>query len=214
MADYSTKSSDLPSVLNALLKGKAITSGKLANQINIPRATINNIVQGKTTDPRASTLEAIANYFEISVDQLLGKTNSKNNESDVVPQKLIPVISWDRISSRDHIISNLRSYQDIATIPIDINLEGNQFAMQVIGDAMWPQFEEGSILVIDPNKQPKNRDFVIAHIKQNEDIIFRQLYTEGHTYVLKAFNSVFPSLVMANGDFIIGTVIQTRNEYV
>lgn len=214
MTNDSANTNSLSGVLNTLLKDKAITSGKLANQINVPRATINNIVQGKTTDPRASTLEAIANYFEISVDQLLGKTSYKSNETDVVPQKLVPIIPWSQIGEKDYIMNNFKAEQDIATIPIDINLEGKQFAMQVIGDAMWPQFEEGSIIIIDPNKIPKNRDFVVANIKQKEDVLFRQLYTEGHTYILKAFNSVFPSLVMADQDFIIGTVIQTRNEYV
>ncbi|PIQ43216.1 MAG: hypothetical protein COV52_01745 [Gammaproteobacteria bacterium CG11_big_fil_rev_8_21_14_0_20_46_22] len=201
-------------VLTRLLKEHKITSAKLAERISTPRATITNIAKGRTTDPRISTLEAIASYFDISVDQLLGKeTISQQNIADTVTQRLIPVITWEKATQWQQIIEDATLQETSEKIPVDAELEKNQFALKVSGDAMWPQFQEDGILIVDPEKPAKNRDFVVAHIHKTNETILRQLYTEGQKQILKAANSAFPSITMNDSDTIVGVVVQTRNEY-
>ena len=60
-------------VLNNLLKKHNLNSARLGSLIDIPRATITNIATGKTIDPRVSTLQAIADHFNVTVGQLLGR---------------------------------------------------------------------------------------------------------------------------------------------
>lgn len=52
-----------------------------------------------------------------------------------------------------------------------------------------------------------------AHLSNDNETIFRQLYIEGSRRVLKAFNKDFPTIQMHDDDKIVGVVIQTRNEY-
>jgi transcriptional regulator with XRE-family HTH domain len=52
---------------------KNITIQQLADMANLPVETVKNIYYGKTNDPKVSTVLAIANAFQISVNCLMGQ---------------------------------------------------------------------------------------------------------------------------------------------
>src|SRR3989338_6658135 len=175
----STAVLEVGNVLNQLLSNAGISEAKLGRIIGVPRATINRIASGRTPDPRASTLHAIAKYFNVTVDQLLGNQ---------------PIFQHTESS-----------------ILTDPNIEVGQFALRVKGDSMWPQFQENTILIVDPTREQKNRDFVVVHIKKSNEILFRQLIIDGKYKFIKAINDIFPTIQLQDADKIIGVVIQTRN---
>ncbi len=76
---------------------------------------------------------------------------------------------------------------------------------------MFPQFYENTILIIDTNQAPKNRDFVIAYCHDNKETLFRQLIVDGSYKFLKPINTIFPTLQIKELDQIIGLVVQSRN---
>jgi len=52
----------------------AVRSGShLARELKIPPPTINRIIAGQVLDPRCSTLVLLADYFDVSIDQLVGR---------------------------------------------------------------------------------------------------------------------------------------------
>src|SRR5579863_6988609 len=57
--------------LRHLMQLKDISEAALARKTAIPQPTLHKILAGKTNDPRASTLKALADFFEISIDELL-----------------------------------------------------------------------------------------------------------------------------------------------
>lgn len=60
--------------IQRLMSERGLKSGtKLAEELNIPAPSINRILSGQITDPRLSTVVLIADYFEISVDDLIGR---------------------------------------------------------------------------------------------------------------------------------------------
>ena len=69
----------LATVLEQLLTHANLSTNAFAKAINFPPPTIHRILTGEVQDPRASTLNAIADYFGISIDQLFGK-ESFNSE--------------------------------------------------------------------------------------------------------------------------------------
>ncbi len=89
---------DISDVLTTLLKKALLTESELARKINVPRATINRLVSGRTPDPRASTLNSIAEYFNVSVDQLIGKKPLLLDQSDSLAEiqnTHIPIIKLE-----------------------------------------------------------------------------------------------------------------------
>ena len=62
-----------PERLHLLLKEAEITQKQLANDMDIPVSTIGGYAQG-ASEPDFKTLKAIAGYFHVSTDFLLGYT--------------------------------------------------------------------------------------------------------------------------------------------
>lgn len=207
---------DISSVLNNLLIKHGITEAELSRRIDVPRATINRLVSGRTPDPRASTLETIADYFKISVDQLLGKQpiffSPSENISAPVGTKL-PIIDWSNIRNWKETIKELKTQHNNDWILVDSSIEKGQFACKITGESMWPNLQDNSIVIIDPERKAKNKDFVVAHIKAMDDVIVRQLIIEGKYNFLKASNPIFPIIQIEDNDDIIGVIVQTRNNY-
>ena len=202
-------------MLDRLLTFYGMSEAELSRKIDMPRATINRLVSGRTPDPRASTLKLIANHFNVSVDQLLGKQPlfSKTNQTILATaNKSLPIIAWNEARDWKKTIDSIAEENYFLWVVMDSKDTG-AFAVKVVGDAMWPQFQENTILIIDPLQPCKNRDFVISYIKKNDEIVFRQLITEGKYKLLKAVNPIFPIIEIDDCDEIIGTIIQTRNFY-
>lgn len=203
-------------ILSTLLEESDINEAALSRKIGIPRATVNRLVSGRTPDPRISTLEAIARHFDISVDQLLGKQpllNETHKKIRVGDQKLIPLIEWKNVASWKENREQMTFSNHLNWISIDSSLNQRTFGLLFTGDSMWPQFQENTVLIVDPDKEPKNRDFVVAEIHKDQEVLFRQLLMEGKCSILKAMNSAFPAISLTPEDKIVGVVVQSRKNH-
>lgn len=65
--------------LRYLRKINDVTQQELANYLNVGKTTISNYETGYST-PDAETLNMIADFFNTSVDYLLGRTDQRNPE--------------------------------------------------------------------------------------------------------------------------------------
>ena len=63
--------------IQELLFEKGITQQDLAKEINLTPATLSRNLNG-LNPPKAEVIVAIANYFKVSTDYLLGLSNEKN----------------------------------------------------------------------------------------------------------------------------------------
>ena len=59
--------------LKELRKLNNLSMDKLGKEINMSSGEISDIANGKKKDPRISTLIRIADYFNISLDELIGR---------------------------------------------------------------------------------------------------------------------------------------------
>jgi len=80
------------------------------------------------------------------------------------------------------------------------------FALLVLGDAMRPEFDEGDVIVIEPEGLAKEGSFVIAHA--GGEWVFRQLAAVGGAWELRALDPRYPALPLADLAAVRGVVIQ------
>ena len=66
-------SAKLAPILTHLLSESGLTANGLAVILDIPTPTIYRIAVGDVVDPRLSTLCRIADYFDITLEQLVGR---------------------------------------------------------------------------------------------------------------------------------------------
>lgn len=65
--------------LKNLRKGKDLSQQALSIELNIPRTTISSWESGSRT-PELMALEILADFFKVSTDYLLGRSDSRNPE--------------------------------------------------------------------------------------------------------------------------------------
>src|SRR5262245_36087993 len=91
--------SSISEVLTKLMKFYGGMSGsELAGHVGLPSQTINRLLSGFVQDPRTSTLSNVADYFGITIDQLIGRQPlpqellASSSES-LQPSMIIPLFS-------------------------------------------------------------------------------------------------------------------------
>jgi SOS-response transcriptional repressor LexA len=112
------------------------------------------------------------------------------------------------------------SCQGAATVPADAPVsaaEGDagacsgaeSFALRVLGDDMAPEFNEGEIIIIEPDGALKDGSYVLAQVAG--EWTFRQLRQGGDGWALHALNparSDLPVLPLPDLTAVRGVVIQ------
>ncbi len=205
------KVNNLNTILLHLIKEYNITEAQLARAINLPRGTINRIKSGKIRDPRSSTLTLIANYFNITIDQLLGYTPLSPSSQIQGSLVRVPVLNWEE--SVNFPQTDLVNHQLWVSFESESSSTNSLFALEVNGEAMWPYFDKGSIIIINTNSEPKSRNFVVVYIAKSKEIILRQLLIDGKLKILTPINNLFKPLTLEEEDHIIGVVIHAKKNF-
>ena len=84
--------------------------------------------------------------------------------------------------------------------------ESEPYALRVLGDSMLPEFEDGSIIVIDPAGAISDGSYVIA--VHDDEYIFRQLRIHEERYYLQPLNDLYDTVEISGPDQIKGVVSQ------
>ncbi len=82
------------------------------------------------------------------------------------------------------------------------------YALMVLGDSMMPEFDEGDVVVVEPEGLAHDGSFVIAF--HNEEYIFRQLRIQDGHYSLVALNPKYPDMDVPGIEVVKGVVIQKK----
>lgn len=214
MSNNAVTPDNISNVLNYLLDRAGISEATLAREVDLPRNTINRLTAGKTPDPRISTLQAVAAYFHVTIDQLSGKSPIIENVASTSDEvRHIPIIALEKASQWEKLLTEIRPDNHHKWIIFDLSNGEAKFAVNVKGDAMWPQFQEGNIIIVDPHKMVENRDFALFSIFKTGETVLRQLFVDNGVKILKAVNPIFPSMSLTDEDCIIGVVVETRVRY-
>ena len=71
-----------PTAISSLLKERKITPGELADHLKVTRQTVSNYCLGQTT-PSFQLLCKIADFFNVSTDYLLGRTETRSPDANI-----------------------------------------------------------------------------------------------------------------------------------
>lgn len=204
----------LSGILKKLLYDKDMKPIDLARETNIPQPTIHRLVTGKSSRPYKSSLEPIADYFDLSIDQLLGiESLGDIDTKQVIKQKVdtIPLIAWSELQNIQKACETTKSTVFAG------NLLNKDVFSSVIGDSsMEPMFMKGTTLIFDPAIKPIDRCFVLIKVANNTVIIFRQLLVDADHQYLKPLNpdlNQFQMRLLSENDTILGCLVESRNSF-
>ncbi|HVV67683.1 MAG TPA: S24 family peptidase [Patescibacteria group bacterium] len=214
------KNSLISKVLKILMFKKNINTTQLARDLDLPQQTLQRIVSGTSPNPHIKNLKPIADFFNISLEQLRGEQPLPEFISDInLPNptkskaRQLPKVFWEDI---EIYLNNPEKYKYESTIFVDDSAGNKTFALTLGDSSMEPYFPINCLLILNQEKNPKDRSFVLMKIGDSKTYLFRQLLIDGEYKYLKALNpdlSAFPMRFLGENDEIIATMTEFRHLY-
>jgi transcriptional regulator with XRE-family HTH domain len=203
------KNTKVSQILKKLLADKKIRVAELARRINIPQPTIHRIVAGTCEHPHLSSLQPIAEFFSVTIEQLKGHQPIKKLDGVIT----IPLLNWNQVAGWPHNKDNLGDCENIVT---DANVSEHAYALEVIDVSMDPVFPKTTILIADPEKEPKDRSYVITKLANLNQPLFRQLLIDASDRYLKSLSpdlDQYKMIYLGVSDKILSTVVQAKSNW-
>lgn len=203
-------------ILRQLMDEQALTTSELARRTGIGQPVVYRILSSETGDPKVSTLSAIANYFAVSISQLIGDEPLPKNRVPGTHAAAkfgwnnVPLLSWEEAIAWP---TNKDTFSELEYILTDAEVTAEGYALKVKDTTMRPLFPENTILIIDPSLQVEDRDYAIVHIDKQKQAVFRQVLFDAQTIYLKPLNSDFKMQLLEEKYRFLGVVVQSKGSF-
>lgn len=197
--------------LEALRKNKNLSQYDLAKKLNISQQRISAYERGKR-EPDIETLKTFADFFNCSVDYLLGKEVpiiKETRSSIVLVYGTIPAgVPMEMIEDI------------IDTEEIDANmLKGGKqyFGLKIKGNSMFPEYLEGDTIICEKVENCENGQDCVVMVNGN-DGTFKRVFKNENGIILQPLNPQFQPMIYSNGQIekmpikIIGKVVELRRK--
>jgi len=203
-------------IITKLMSEIGIKESELARQAGLPQTTVNRLLIGDTSDPRANTLKPIAKFFGVTVGQILGEESisseritgsfyANNREAWIN----VPIILWEDALSWifKKEMYDLHSHKQwiITEKPVSTST----YAL-ISKPFMEPRFRKNSILIVDPDSEYHDGKFVVVTLN-GCNVTVRQVTYDGSEIYLKHFDTTILSIKFdINIHKILGIIVEAR----
>lgn len=184
--------------LSELRLALGLNMKETAEKLGMPYTTYVNYEKG-TREPNSETLIQLANFFNTSIDYLLGKKNS-SLVSPIPPgfeplPKTVkkPLVGYIACGEPITAEENIEDYVDV---PEDIRCD---FCLRCRGDSMIDaHIEEGDVVYI--RIQPRVEDGEIAAVRIGDEATLKRVYYDGQSVTLVPANSAYRPKTYSGAD--------------
>lgn len=189
--------------LKQLRNEHKISQQDLADRIGMSKSSINMYERGER-EPGLETLEALADYFNVDLDYLLGKSQnqkrdlffdifkslnkqSSSNISEVITDNIYKIPVYESVSAgfgahaEDYVIDFIPT---IITNPYDVE---NTIGIRVIGNSMFPKIEDGDTIVVRKQESVDSGQVAVMLIDGDEGVV-KQVFYDDNSVTLHSFN--------------------------
>lgn len=171
--------------------------------------------------PRMSTAIRIADALKVNVEWLLSGTGQMNAGSKPTPspgisvenftdglqiQGRVPCISWIQAGAWGDVVDNFQPGDADLWIETTVPIRRHTYALKVQGDSMEPLFPAGSHIIVEPEMEWENGDYVVIRQNSNTECTFKQIIREGSQLYLKPLNPRYPIMEMRPDAIVCGVV--------
>lgn len=199
MADFTDR-------LKNLRKEKGLYQKDLAKALNVGRTTIGNYEQG-IRFPDKDILNDLADYFNVSIDYLLGRTAhpEPSNANDDLAK--VPVLGNIQAGSPVTAVENIEDYRPVTKDQIR---NGDYFYLKVRGDSMInSRIHPGDYVLI--KKQNAVENGTIAVVLIDDEATLKKVYQKEEQLILQPDNPEYePIIVFDENVRIIGKVVKVE----
>lgn len=193
--------------LRKLRNEKKLTQTELGKIINVTKVSISGYESGDRT-PDTDNLGRLADYFEVTSDYLLGRTNKMNEpltESNIIK---IPVLGHIAAGKPILATQHIEDYEDVANT--HGYKPGELFLLKVKGDSMiGSRIQEGDKVLVKIQSEVENGQIAVVNVNGYEATLKRvKKLPNGQTWLIPSNDKYEPILIDNEDARIVGKVIQ------
>lgn len=189
----------------------------LAKQLGVTKGTISQWEQGRTT-PSGENLYNLARVLGVSARWVLEGGDSDSDAANVEPSvepvslrtKLVPEISWVAAGAWSEVCHVESDPDALNWYPCPVTASDSTFVLRVVGESMAPEYPPGRIIFVDPEREARSGDDVVASMVETNEATFKRYIEEpGSGKLLKALNPDWKDpYIKINGNCrVVGVVI-------
>ena len=205
-----TLSARLLHALNVL----GITQAELSRKIGVKPQAIHYLCTSNSK--KSSFTYEIADALKISslwlgAGEGVMHLGDDSDDELLNSQKRTPILEWKKVKQlieyeTENVLSSANEW-----LLTNSTIGENGFAFRLHDRSIYPRFDQETIIIVNPDREPKNKDFVIAYLKEADDIVFRQYVIENNTVLLKPINTtMYKVLQKEEEDVILGVMVEAR----
>ncbi len=185
-----------------LLQAHGITVYQVSKATGISASTFTDWKRGRST-PKADKLARIADFFSVSLDELLGTESGRSSTAasyrNLRAQKRIPVIGVIR-AGRPIVTNETILGHEFA----DVDDVEEYFYLVVCGDSMKNcGIMEGSYVLFHKQQYANDGD-IVACLVDEDSATVKRFHKQNHRIILAPENDDYKPIVLSPEDFEIG----------
>ena len=201
--------------LRELRKNKGLLQGEVAKAVDVSQSVYARYESGKL-DPSLETLSKLADFFGVSVDEVLGRPNSAKWKTSPPPQPdylsketvLIPIIGRVRAGYDALAEQLIEGYMEVE--PSLLKRFPDASALKVWGKSMEPDIKEGDYVIITQQAEVRSGDFAVICVNGDEGTIKRVNITDDGIDLIPSNPSYGRQHFTAEQTVALPVVIQAR----
>ena len=186
----------------------------LAAACGLAESTVYGLLNG---DMKSTTkLHLIARNLNVRPEWLeTGAPPMRDKQPEVsygpVIRSTVPLISWVQAGP----FTLAADPEDVSACPrveTTARVGARGFALRVESTSMTPEFQPGTVIIVDPDLEPRAGDYVIV-ANGAAEATFKQLVKDGGDWLLRPLNPQFPVQPLPEHYRIVGVVVASERRY-
>lgn len=203
--------------LKQLRNERGISQRQLAEFLKVAPSTISMYENGQR-EPNFEVLESLADFFNVDLNYLLGKTNKTTKiilDSESSKGIKIPVLGTVPAGIPITAVEDIIDYEEI---PKSWENQGEFFGLKIKGDSMYPTLENGDVVIVKKQSTADNGDTVIVMVN-GDDATCKRYERSDTGIMLIPNNNAYAPAFYTNEEIetlpltIIGKVVELRRKF-
>lgn len=188
----------------------------------IDQSSLSRIERGEQEPPNEK-LFAIAQALRVKISELwddaehiehisVGEPETRYDVSAAPGISYVPLISWVQAGHWSDPSDAYPRGTGEKLIATTARVGRLAYALRVRGDSMTnprgdPTFPEGTVIIVDPQRQADSGSLVIARLVDEEESTFKRLSFDGQRRYLVPLNPQFPTMELDQETLMCGVVV-------
>ena len=200
--------------IQSLRKAALVKQTDLAKAVNVSPAALSGYETGKY-EADIETYMKIADFFGVSLDYLLGASNTPKLKDPAATALSIPVLGDVAAGIPIEAIQDIVDYEEIDSV---MAAGGEYFGLRLKGASMEPRMREGDVVIVRKQDDVESGDVAVVMVNGDSATVKRiKKGPSGITLIPN--NPVFDPMFYTNDEIqslpvrILGKVVELRAKF-